>query len=521
MINKINLITATKKVQIIQNNEILLSINGDTDITLDHRNTWDILLLNDDINTLFPNGLTIDHRLIESTGINGSYTTFNGNRNDLVELLSSEFFYGGGSSVYWGSGTNTFLGEFVNYTDLQTQSPAGTPGRFAYVLNSEGTSWLPWSLGGTYRGAGWYYDTGSLWSNKNDEIFKGLDDLDKEIDDMAFIKVDEGSGVGYILKGLDRTPFNPIGYGTLDLSEGDAIPRGTIGEGGFVNGYNLLGDGYAQLLLGWDNIGNGNYCLVNGISNDTSGGGCVVVGAALSNQGGDVMAIFGQANTLPAGNPYHLQVGNGTISGTGSRVLNAVVRSDAFRVYKNGAIEAPSITDALIISIGPKSLVSKEYVDKIFRKVQGDLTRVGQTTIPLMNQQNNVFENYIQLSLTPTVSDNFLISLAYLWSMDVGSENFIARLKVDDGVTTEIIDFIQEPKDTGGSGILIDTLAGGIIGAQIDTGTDIRVPEQFSFNKDLVAGTTYTISLDWAGTAINSEATIYQAQIWVEQKTII
>jgi len=341
----------------------------------------------------------------------------------------------------------------------------------------------------------------------------------------SFIDVNEGSGIGTVLRRQDRTDFNSIGYGTLDMSDGDAIPRGTVGQVGFVNGYNLLGDGYAQLLLGWDNIGNGNYCLVNGISNDTFGGGCVVVGAALSNQGGNAMGIFGQANTLPAGNQYGLQVGNGTTSSIGSRVLNAITRSDAFRVYNrganNGAIEAPSITNAIINSVGSKALVSKEYVDKIYRKVQGDLIRVGQTTIPLMNQQNNVFENYIQLSLTPTVSDNFLISLAYLWSMDIGSQNFIGRLKVDDGVTTETIDFIQEPKDTGGLGILVDTLAGGVIGAQINTGTSTRVPEQFSFNKDLIAGTTYTIALDWAGTAINSEATIYQAQIWVEQKTII
>ena len=78
-----------------------------------------------------------------------------------------------------GTSTNgiNFAGEFTNYTDLSTNEPAGEAGRFAFVLNSQGTKWLPSSLGGTFYGSGWYYDTGSQWSNKNDEIYKGIEDL--------------------------------------------------------------------------------------------------------------------------------------------------------------------------------------------------------------------------------------------------------------------------------------------------------------------------------------------------------
>ena len=81
-----------------------------------------------------------------------------------------------------GSSITNYVGEFNNYTDLTTSVPAGTSGRFAFVLNSHGTKWLPGSLGGTFYGAGWYYDTGSQWANKNDEIYKGLEDLINDLD---------------------------------------------------------------------------------------------------------------------------------------------------------------------------------------------------------------------------------------------------------------------------------------------------------------------------------------------------
>jgi len=75
------------------------------------------------------------------------------------------------------NGGAPFSGEYTNYSDLILNNPASTVGRFAYVLSSQGTKWLPGTMGGTFYGAGWYYDTGSQWLNKNDEIFNGLEDL--------------------------------------------------------------------------------------------------------------------------------------------------------------------------------------------------------------------------------------------------------------------------------------------------------------------------------------------------------
>lgn len=88
------------------------------------------------------------------------------------------------------NGGAPFSGEYTNYSDLILNNPASTVGRFAYVLNSQGTKWLPGTMGGTFYGAGWYYDTGTQWLNKNDEIFNDLQPTQKQ----GFIDYNDTTG---------------------------------------------------------------------------------------------------------------------------------------------------------------------------------------------------------------------------------------------------------------------------------------------------------------------------------------
>ena len=106
-------------------------------------------------------------------------TTFQAELDDIL-----------GSSNGGGAGSINYIGEFNNYTDLTTSQPAGTANRFAYVLNSQGTQWLPGSIGGSYYGAGWYFDTGSIWANKNDAIFEALEPTQKQ----GFIDYNDTTG---------------------------------------------------------------------------------------------------------------------------------------------------------------------------------------------------------------------------------------------------------------------------------------------------------------------------------------
>lgn len=67
-----------------------------------------------------------------------------------------------------------------NYTDLTT-SVALSPalGEIALLKSSEGTSWLPWSLGGTYYPSGIYIYDGASWVSSREAIADEFNDLTK------------------------------------------------------------------------------------------------------------------------------------------------------------------------------------------------------------------------------------------------------------------------------------------------------------------------------------------------------
>ena len=156
---------------------------------------------NPNLQLIYVNSRTVSEKLTE--GVLSTWQKQNGDPftdlNDFFNYIEDFFFR---SSVGGGGGSFNYVGEFNNYNDLIASEPAGTAGRFSYVLNSQGTQWLPASMGGTYYGAGWYYDTGSIWSNKNDEIFKGLQDL---VDDKLSFVTTNSSLTG------DGTPTTPLG----------------------------------------------------------------------------------------------------------------------------------------------------------------------------------------------------------------------------------------------------------------------------------------------------------------------
>lgn len=99
--------------------------------------------------------------------------------NDLDTLFNElvNFFFfkltGGG-----GSPNLKHLGSFDDFDDLITQFPSVPDiGTLAYVLNSQGTKWLPGSFLGTFYSKGTYAWTGSDWSSAVDEIAQELEYL--------------------------------------------------------------------------------------------------------------------------------------------------------------------------------------------------------------------------------------------------------------------------------------------------------------------------------------------------------
>jgi hypothetical protein len=76
---------------------------------------------------------------------------------------------------------STFVGTFSNYTTLTTQFPTATFGDIAVVENSQGTAWLPWTLGGTYYPQGTYYWDGSKWDSNLELISEELQEVNNKI----------------------------------------------------------------------------------------------------------------------------------------------------------------------------------------------------------------------------------------------------------------------------------------------------------------------------------------------------
>jgi len=81
------------------------------------------------------------------------------------------------SSSSSSGGVDSYLGSFSNYSNLISSHPTADFGQLATTLSSEGTKYLPFNLGGTYRPEGtWVWD-GAKWKSNTAEISKAINDL--------------------------------------------------------------------------------------------------------------------------------------------------------------------------------------------------------------------------------------------------------------------------------------------------------------------------------------------------------
>jgi hypothetical protein len=69
------------------------------------------------------------------------------------------------NSIMFSSGGGSDITVVANYSALP--DPTTVSGQFYWCESSQGTSWLPGSLGGTYYNSGMYYSNGVSWSFLN------------------------------------------------------------------------------------------------------------------------------------------------------------------------------------------------------------------------------------------------------------------------------------------------------------------------------------------------------------------
>lgn len=145
------------------------------------------------------------------------------------------------------------------------------------------------------------------------------------------------------------------------------------------------------------------------------------------------------------------------------------------------------------------------------------LWQAGRTTEALMNQQANVYENYITVQITPRYSGFYTFSSNFHYSMNINTVRFKSRIAITGGALNVELDIdTAEFKDNTGASGQANRIDGGIIGALVAIGTESKLTGLFKDIYALEAGTTYTMTLSFASGLADQEAVIHRALSTIE-----
>lgn len=204
---------------------------------------------------------------------------------------------------------------------------------------------------------------------------------------LEYIDEQGGGKGGWRLIGRDGQYYGVLGWEAVDFSESQTVSNtlGATGDGSLCFGYENTTGGYTSFSTGYYNTSAADATAANtlGVYNNSSNpfatcigmnntcgsyvGACI--GTALHTDGSTSYVAVGQANTVVVtpnfpntGTDRVFVVGNGTIT-TPAGAWEAIVRSDALVILKNGTVRADSLTIALIDADPTgKMLVTKEYL---------------------------------------------------------------------------------------------------------------------------------------------------------------
>lgn len=143
---------------------------------------------------------------------------------------------GGGASSGFVNSTTTY----ANYAALIAATL--TPNSLNYVIASQGTSWLPGSLGGTYYPSGWYYYDGSTYSYQQSPFQATQAQVNAGTDTSTFVT--PATLVAYLTAESDtlNSVLNRGNTSTLAITAGN-IRSGSVGVSGQYSMYSHISAG--------------------------------------------------------------------------------------------------------------------------------------------------------------------------------------------------------------------------------------------------------------------------------------
>lgn len=131
--------------------------------------------------------------------------------DDLVNYIASVFFL---------DARLVFDAVATNYTDLIATTPTAPTGSLAYVYSTQGTAWLPGTMGGTFYPDGIYVFNGSAWVSSRNMLSGQFQTLIDQVASLQANKADltdprfPTTSQKAALTGTDGTPSNANRYVT-------------------------------------------------------------------------------------------------------------------------------------------------------------------------------------------------------------------------------------------------------------------------------------------------------------------
>jgi len=190
------------------------------------------------------------------------------------------------------------------------------------------------------------------------------------------------------------------------------------------------------------------------------------------------------------------------------KINETITKGNNFETYNPDLAETDN-NERAFVKNKPKSA----FIDS------ANYNRPGQTTEGLINNQLNIYEDYLTLVFQPNRDGIHTISADFVWSSDSNTQDVLALIDVtgDQGFAKQF-DFMQaEAPDAGGAGPTFNTIIGGAIGPDANTGSDQLYPIHFERELNLLASENYTIILAWAASDAGILAAIHNGQLKIQE----
>lgn len=211
--------------------------------------------------------------------------------------------------------------EVANYSALP--APNTVPGQTYAVLNEQGTSWLPGSMGGTYYDRGLYYSSGIDWIYTNHPFNASQATVDAGLNNNQFL-----------------TPLTFTNSAQLAAKQNSLLGTGIVRSVGGVISYI---DGPATSFVKADGSLDTNTYLTGNqnitLTGDVTGSGTTAIVTTLATVNGNV-GSFGSATQVPVF----------TVNGKGliTAVVNTTITPDAASITGGQALTKTDDTNVTL-----------------------------------------------------------------------------------------------------------------------------------------------------------------------------